>query len=180
MPAPLQANAPLKCHRAKPAAMEFRRLAGATTGLTFVLLLVGVYTKEVGADLTCGMRWPLCDGAVFGLFPANLASAIEWFHRFLALAVGVVLVWLLYRAYREYGRGDRVFQAALLAIVLLPVQALLGAITVVKYRLFDAGTAADLSPLISVAHYGFGVALLTALVATTLWAREAASPARPP
>lgn len=153
--------------------MEYRRLAGVTTALTFVLLLVGVYTKEVGADLTCGMRWPLCDGAVFGLFPAHLASAIEWFHRLLALVVGVLLLWLLYRAYQEFGRGDRVFQAAVLAIVLLPVQALLGALTVVKYRLFDAGLAAELSPVISVAHYGFGVAFLTALVTTTLWAREA-------
>lgn len=156
--------------------MEFRRLASVTTSLTFVLLLVGVYTKEVGADLTCGMRWPLCDGAVFGLFPANLASAIEWGHRFLALVVGLLILWVVYRAYREYGRDSRVFQASALALALLPLQALLGALTVVKYRLFTPETAAGLSPVISVAHYGTGVLLFTALVAVTLWAREAARP----
>lgn len=152
--------------------MQFRRLAGVTTGLTFVLLLVGVYTKEVGADLTCGMRWPLCDGAVFGLFPANLASAIEWFHRFLALVVGLLILWLVYRAYRRYGRGSRVFRASGVALALLPFQAILGALTVVKYRLFTPESAATLSPLISVAHYGTGVSLFAALVAAWLWARE--------
>lgn len=156
--------------------MDFRRLASVTTTLTFLLLLVGVYTKEVGADLTCGMRWPLCDGAVFGLFPANLASAIEWGHRFLALVVGLLILWLVYRAYQEYGRGSRVFRATGLALALLPVQALLGALTVVKYRLFTPESAAQFSPIISVAHYGTGVLLFTALVAATLWAREAARP----
>lgn len=158
--------------------MHFRRLASVTTSLTFLLLLVGVYTKEVGADLTCGMRWPLCDGAVFGLFPANLASAIEWGHRFLALVVGLLIMWLVYRAYRAHGRGSRVFRASALALALLPVQALLGALTVVKYRLFTPETASSLSPVISVAHYGTGVLLFTALVAVTLWAREAARPPR--
>lgn len=160
--------------------MDFRRLASVTTGSTFLLLLVGVYTKEVGADLTCGMQWPLCDGAVFGLFPANLASAIEWGHRFLALVVGFLILWVVYRAYREYGRGSRVFQASALALALLPIQALLGALTVVKYRLFTPDTAAGLSPVISVAHYGTGVLLFTALVAMTLWAREAARPPQHP
>lgn len=155
--------------------MKLRRLAGLTTALTFVLLLVGVYTKEVGADLTCGMRWPLCDGAVFGLFPANLASAIEWGHRALALVVGLLVIWTVYRAYREYGSGSRVTRAGALSLVLLPLQGALGALTVVKYRIFTPETAAGLSPVISVAHYGTGVLLFTGLVATTLWAHEAAT-----
>lgn len=158
--------------------MQFRRFAGLTTALTFLLLLVGVYTKEVGADLTCEMRWPLCDGAVFGLFPANLASAIEWSHRFLALVVGILIVWLVYRALQEYGRDSRITKAGGIALALLPIQAGLGALTVMKYSLFTPETAATLSPLISVAHYGTGVALLIALVAATLWAREAAGPHR--
>ncbi|MFB6112153.1 MAG: COX15/CtaA family protein [Halobacteriaceae archaeon] len=152
--------------------MRLRRLSALTTGMTFLLLLLGVYTKEVGADLTCGMRWPLCDGAVFGLFPANLASAIEWLHRFLALLVGLLVIWLAIRAYRELGGGSRIFRASLLALLLLPVQAGLGALTVVKYRVFTPETAAELSPLISTAHYGTGIALFTGLVAATLWARD--------
>lgn len=154
--------------------MELRRLAAGTTALTFVLLLVGVYTKEVGADLTCGMNWPLCDGAVFGLFPANLPSFIEWFHRLLALIVGVLIVYTVYRLYRERGADSRITKAAVLALVLLPFQAVLGALTVLKSQVFGGGTHVLVEGLISVAHFGTGVGLFTALVAATLWAYEAA------
>ncbi|MDY6818890.1 MAG: COX15/CtaA family protein [Halobacteriales archaeon] len=152
--------------------MRFRRLLAGTTGLTFFLLLLGVYTKEVGADLTCGMRWPLCDGGVFGLFPANMASFVEWFHRLIALVVGLLIIWTVYRAIREYGRGSRITRAVGGALLLLPVQAGLGALTVLKARLFTVQTRLVIEPLISVAHYGTGVLLFTCLVAGTLWAYE--------
>lgn len=154
--------------------MRTRHLAAATTGLTFVLLLVGVFTKEVGADLTCGMNWPLCDGAVFGLFPANLPSAVEWFHRLLALIVGVLIVYLLYRLYRERGWGDRVTRAVAVAVLLLPFQAILGAITVTKVRFGLNSLMAG--AVISVTHYAFGVLLFTALVIGTVWAFERRPP----
>jgi len=150
--------------------MRTRRLAATTTALTFVLLLVGVFTKEVGADLTCGMRWPLCDGAVFGLFPANVPSAVEWFHRLLALVVGLMMLYLLYRLYRERGWGDRVTRAVAVAVIILPSQALLGALTVTKARFGLSSLLA--SALISVAHYGTGFLLFTALVMGTVWAYE--------
>ena len=159
--------------------MELRRLAAGTSGLTFLLLLVGIYTKEVGADLTCGMNWPLCDGAVFGLFPANLPSFIEWFHRLLALVVGLLIVYTVVRLYRERGGGSRITKAAVLALVLLPIQALLGALTVLKTQVFGGGTHVLVEGLISVAHFGTGVALFTALVAATLWAYEDAAPGGP-
>lgn len=151
--------------------MGMRRLVAGTTGLTFVLLLVGVYTKEVGADLSCGMRWPLCDGAVFGLFPANFLSFIEWFHRFLALIVVILVFVALYQAWQTYGTG-RVTRALAAAAILLPIQALLGALTVLKSALFSPTNRIFIEPLISVAHYGAGVLLLTTLVAATLWAYE--------
>jgi len=152
--------------------MRLRRLTAVTTGLTFVLLLIGVYTKEVGADLSCGMNWPLCDGAVFGLFPANVPSAIEWFHRLLALIVGVLIIWVVYRYHRKYGFNSRITKAASVALLMLPIQAGLGALTVLKARLFTGEMRVFLEPLISVAHYGTGVLLFTALVAATLWAYE--------
>jgi cytochrome c oxidase assembly protein subunit 15 len=154
--------------------MRTRHLAAVTTGLTFVLLLVGVFTKEVGADLTCGMNWPLCDGAVFGLFPANLPSAVEWFHRLLALIVGVLVLYTLYRLWRERGLDDRVTRAVGVAVALLPFQAILGAITVTKAQFGLNSLLAG--ALISVAHYAFGVLLFTALVIGTVWAFEGGRP----
>lgn len=152
--------------------MRLQRLAALTTGLTFVLLIVGVYTKEVGADLACGMNWPLCDGAVFGLFPANVPSAIEWSHRLLALIVGALIVWTAYRSWQHHGPRSRVTRAVVIALALLPIQAGLGALTVLKSRVFTAESRLLVEALISVGHFGAGVLLFTALVAATLWAYE--------
>lgn len=151
--------------------MRLRRLADATTLVTFVLLVMGVYTKEVGADLTCDMRWPLCDGGAFGLLPATVPSFIEWFHRLLAFVVALAALALLYRAYRFYGTDGRVTRATALAVALLPFQAVLGALTVRKFALFGE-QAATYGPYISTAHYGSGMLVFAALLAATLWVRE--------
>ena len=142
------------------------------TGLTFILLMVGVYTKEVGADLTCGMKWPMCDGAIYGLFPANLPSAIEWSHRFLALVVGILILFALYKSWEVHGSKSRITKAVLLAVLLLPIQVILGALTVVKFELFSRGDRILFEPLISVSHNAIGVVILVSLFAAMLWERE--------
>ena len=142
------------------------------TGLTFILLMVGVYTKEVGADLTCGMKWPMCDGAIYGLFPANLPSAIEWSHRFLALVVGILILFALYKSWEVHGSKSRITKAVLLAVLLLPMQVILGALTVVKFELFSRGDRILFEPLISVSHNAIGVVILVSLFAAMLWERE--------
>ncbi|MFL2520968.1 MAG: COX15/CtaA family protein [Halobacteriales archaeon] len=142
------------------------------TGLTFILLMVGVYTKEVGADLTCGMKWPMCDGAIYGLFPANLPSAIEWSHRFLALVVGILILVALYKSWEVHGSKSRITKAVLLAVLLLPMQVILGALTVVKFELFSRGDRILFEPLISVSHNAIGVVILVSLFAAMLWERE--------
>ena len=142
------------------------------TGLTFILLMVGVYTKEVGADLTCGMKWPMCDGAIYGLFPANLPSAIEWSHRFLALVVGILILVALYKSWEVHGIKSRITKAVLLAVLLLPIQVILGALTVVKFELFSRGDRILFEPLISVSHNAIGVVILVSLFAAMLWERE--------
>ena len=142
------------------------------TGLTFILLMVGVYTKEVGADLTCGMKWPMCDGAIYGLFPANLPSAIEWSHRFLALVVGILILVALYKSWEIHASKSRITKAVLLAVLLLPMQVILGALTVVKFELFPRGDRILFEPLISVSHNAIGVVILVSLFAAMLWERE--------
>ena len=142
------------------------------TGLTFILLMVGVYTKEVGADLTCGMKWPMCDGAIYGLFPSNLPSAIVWSHRFLALVVGILILVALYKSWEIHGSKSRITKAVLLAVLLLPMQVILGALTVVKFELFSRGDRILFEPLISVSHNAIGVVILVSLFAAMLWERE--------
>jgi cytochrome c oxidase assembly protein subunit 15 len=110
---------------------RFRHLAAVTTALTFALILLGVYAGAVGAGLTCGGRWPFCDG-VLGLFPANWLSFVEWFHRLVAMVTGFFIVGTAVVAWRR-DHDVRVRSATALAVVLLPVQILLGANTIFNF-----------------------------------------------
>ncbi len=136
---------------------RLRTLLLATAGLTYVLLLIGIYTAASGAGLTCEGRWPLCDGAVFGLFPANWPSFIEWFHRLIAMIAGFVVIGATYGAWR-WQDDRRIRLGMTLALALYPLQALLG-----------AGTVLDYSLLYLTAHFLTALVIFGSIVAATLW-----------
>jgi cytochrome c oxidase assembly protein subunit 15 len=136
---------------------EFRHLAATATVLTFALILLGVYTAAMGAGLACAGRWPFCDGWL-GLFPANWPSFIEWFHRLVAMVTGFLILGTALLAYRG-GHERRIVVASVVAVLVLPVQVLLGANTVFNYGV-----------LAQVLHHGAAQLIFGALVATTVWA----------
>ncbi|MEM4782070.1 MAG: COX15/CtaA family protein [Halalkalicoccus sp.] len=136
---------------------RLRTLLLSTAGLTYVLLLIGIYTAASGAGLTCEGRWPLCDGAVFGLFPANWPSFIEWFHRLVAMIAGFVVVGATYGTWR-WQNDRRIRLAMTTALALYPLQALLG-----------AGTVLDYSLLYLTAHFTTALVIFGSITAATLW-----------
>lgn len=136
---------------------QFRHLAATTTGFAFVLILLGVYTGAIGAGLACEGRWPFCDGWL-GLFPATWPSFVEWMHRLVAVVTGVFILATAVVAYRgDYTR--RIVAGSLLAVVILPVQILLGANTVFNFGAFS-----------QVLHHAAALVIFAALVAVTAWA----------
>ncbi len=111
--------------------VPLRHYLAVTTVSTFFLILLGVYTGKIGAGLACEARWPLCDGWM-GLFPANWPSFVEWFHRLVAMIVGFMIIGAAILAWRgDYGKY--LTYATVLAAVLLPVQILFGANTVLSF-----------------------------------------------
>ncbi len=140
--------------------LRFRHLLATTTALTFALILLGVYTGAMGAGLACAGRWPFCNGWL-GLFPADWPSFIEWFHRLVAMVTGFFILGSAVLAYR----GDherRIVAATAVALVLTPVQALLGANTIFNYGV-----------MAQVLHHGAAQLIFGAMVAATAWAFEA-------
>ena len=143
--------------------MDFRRLLLGTTVATAVTALVGVVTATSGAGLTCEARWPLCDGAVFGLFPANFMSFIVWSHRLVAMITGFLIIGTTVAAWRD-GRDRRVRFATLGALLLTPVQVVFGAFTVLVEE-FVFGY----SVVVLTLHFTLASAILAMLVAATVW-----------
>ena len=127
------------------------RLSLATTLLLFALIVLGSVVRTTGSGLACP-DWPLCEGRLIPRFQFNVL--IEWFHRLAALLVSVLLFATVGFLLMNSATRARLAGLALLAVALLMVQVLLGALTVWKL----------LSPAVVSSH--LAVALL--LFATTL------------
>src|SRR5690349_17346265 len=74
------------------------RLALGTAAVMFALIVVGSIVRTTGSGLACP-DWPLCHGRLIP--PLQFNILIEWFHRLLALVVGLLLLataaWTLLR-----------------------------------------------------------------------------------
>jgi len=133
----------------------FRALSVATAVVTYALVVLGGVVRVSGSGLGCP-DWPLCHGRL--LPPLNLHAIIEYSHRTTASLTSTLVVltaavaWLAWRK-----RRDLVIPATV-ALALLIVQVVLGAITV---RL-------ELPPMIVLAHLATAMALLGAVCVTAV------------
>ena len=150
------------------ARFKFRHLAGGTLLSTYVLMLLGAYTSAIGAGLSCP-DWPTCYGTwIPFLQPEIIANSpysawqifAEWAHRGLAMIVGFLILGTALMAWRRQRDRPVVVWSAALALGLLPVQVLLGRLTVTQL----------LEPVIVTAHLGIAVLILVSLTITALTA----------
>jgi cytochrome c oxidase assembly protein subunit 15 len=141
---------------------SFRGFAAFTTALTAVLITLGVYTAATGSGLACDAQWPLCSG---GVLPQTLPDFVEWFHRLVAMVTGFFILGTAAWGWREGGRPKLTATAAL---VLLPLQVSIGAVTVTLSGLIPGGY----SPPTQAAHLLVALTIFTALLLTTLFASD--------
>lgn len=153
-----------------------RILVGSAALLALAVVVLGAYVRLKGAGLGCP-DWPGCYGQLVGVpeldaagQPVDLAKAyIEVAHRYLAGALGLLILAIAIGAWRSRGPTvNTVFAVVLLVAVL--IQAALGALTVTEL----------LKPLIVTGHLLGGMTVLALLVAFAirLWARPGFVPAQ--
>ena len=137
---------------------RFARLAWAAAASTYLLIILGAIVRITGSGLGCGEHWPLCNGRL--LPPLDLPTLIEYGHRLAAVAVSVLVISLAgYAWWRRLlpppsTALHRPGVAAYVALGLLIVQVLLGAVTV-KLRL---------PPWTVILHLGTAMLLLAILL----------------
>ena len=165
---PPRRGEPLRSARAEGPLItrDFRvaaRLGLATTALMFGLMVVGSVVRTTGSGLACP-DWPLCHGHLIP--PLEPHVLIEWFHRLLALVVGLgLLATLVFTLARPTLRA-RLTGLAVLALGLYVMQALLGALTVWKL----------LSPTMVSSHLAVAMLLFSTFLTYTLVADHEAHP----
>lgn len=150
------------------------RLAIATTVLMFALIVVGSIVRTTGSGLACP-DWPLCHGKLIPPFDFNVW--MEWFHRLLALIVGLLLLATTVVTLARRETRAKLGGLAALSVALYFSQALLGALTV--WKLLD--------PSVVSGHLAVGLLLFCTFVTIAVTAHLEADPdalagagARPP
>ncbi len=162
---------------------KYRKLAWVTAFLTLDLIMVGSFTRLSDAGLGCP-DWPGCYGrsnpsaagleirdaqAALPSGPVSVSKAwIEMIHRYLALAVGILIIVLTVQAWRRVATRESLAASSAwlptAALIWVCVQGAFGALTVTM----------KLQPSIVTLHLLGGIGLLALL--TTIAVREALTP----
>lgn len=111
--------------------MNDRLLIHLSFAILFVLSLLIVLGGLVTASqsgLGCGPDWPICQGH---LLPSGFHADVEWTHRLVAAVVGVMIVIYVVVVLRQQAPST-VRKLAFLSLVLLCIQVMLGAYTVLS------------------------------------------------
>ena len=135
-----------------------RRIGYVALLLGFAQVVFGAIVRITGSGMGCGDHWPDCYGA---FTPAHDAPTllVEISHRYGAAALSIAIIALAAVAWakrKELGVGGAggPLRPAVLAVVLVIVAALFGAVTV----------KLSLNPLVVVTHLAIAMALLAVLV----------------
>ena len=133
---------------------------------TFALIVFGGIVRITGSGMGCGDDWPLCNGRLIP--PMDFATMIEYGHRLAALVVAALVVAVFALSFvarrreadiaaERTGSPERLFGLAVMAVALLVLQILLGAVTVWL----------ELPPMSVMLHLGTAMLLLATLVVLT-------------
>ena len=106
------------------------RHATATTGLAFLVLMVGATVVQQRAGAEVFSDWPLMNGSL--LPPDGSRPLLHWTHRLVAALLGVVLGHLAFRVTRQQPRDRAVLLLAHGAFGLYLVQVFLGGFNVLS------------------------------------------------
>lgn len=138
-------------------------------GYNILVVLWGAYVRASGSGAGCGSHWPTCNGQVIPRAP-QIQTIIEFSHRITSGLSLVAVIGLCYWAFRLFPRRHIVRKLSSTAVVLLFVEALLGAGLV----LFDyvAKNASVGRACYLAAHLTNTLLLLGALALTAWFAAE--------
>jgi heme A synthase len=136
------------------------RLTWTSAAATFFLIAFGGFVRISESGMGCGDDWPLCNGQV--LPDMSFATSIEFGHRVVAAIVALLVVAVAVTASKWSAPGDplwtRLKRAANLAVVLVVIQVMLGAVTVWW----------ELPPTTVILHLGTAMLLMALLIVSAL------------
>ncbi len=142
---------------------HFRYLTLATLLGTFALIVLGGIVRITDSGLGCP-DWPLCHGQIIPPFEAK--TLIEYSHRLVAATLGLLVLATLVVAWRHYRSRAWIFWPALVGLVLVIGQSILG----------GAAVLTELETYVVMIHMAMAQALLACFIIIALGAWLGFSP----
>lgn len=144
---------------------RFARAAWAAVIYTLFVVLFGAVVRITGSGAGCGQHWPTCHGEIAHM-PKSVETLIEFTHRVtsglcLPLVIGL-WVWALVR----FQRGHSTRRYAALGVLLMVVEALVGA-SLVLLELVGANASASRAVFMGV--HLISTSLLMGAMVLTAW-----------
>lgn len=103
-----------------------RRWALAAAASVYAVIVSGALVTAMGATGAC-ITWPLCQGQAF---PMHHLTAVHMFHRYVALVLGALLLYAVWRCIAGPSRPDAVRWLAWTTLAAFIAQVAVGAATV--------------------------------------------------
>ena len=140
--------------------MALPRLAATATLAVYAQILLGAMVRHTGSGLACP-DFPLCNGQVIPPID-SIGVALHLMHRLGAVAVACMVIWVYRRVLGSHATVPGLVVPATMALTLVAVQLLLGALTVWNALAVEPTTA----------HVGGGALLLITMLTLTLRAHR--------
>lgn len=139
---------------------------------TLLVILWGAYVRATGSGAGCGRHWPLCNGQVVPRAP-QIETIIEFTHRLSSGLLGILVIVLLLWAFRVFPKGHAVRKAAVLSLVFVITEGLVGAgLVLFEWVAHNDSVARALSMAV---HLVNTFLLLGSLTLTAWWATTVTS-----
>ena len=151
---------------AATASGRFSRFAWITLGANLAVILWGAFVRATGSGAGCGSHWPLCNGEAVPRSP-SAETLIELTHRLTSGVALLMVIAMLWWAYRAFPRGHPVRWAAWASTVLIFVEAAIGAGLVLFELVAENESMAR--ALFMATHLANTFLLLAALTLTAAW-----------
>ncbi len=144
---------------------RFTRFAWFLLAYNLAVVAWGAYVRASGSGAGCGNHWPLCNGEVMPQSP-QIKTIIEFTHRLTSGLDGLLIIALVWLAFRIFPAGHVVRKAAVWSLALVISEGLFGAAIVkLGHVAGNASTARGYTLALHLCNTMF----LLASIALTAW-----------
>jgi heme A synthase len=143
----------------------FAKYAWGVLAFNLIVVLWGAYVRASGSGAGCGSHWPLCNGEVVPR-PERIETLVELTHRATSGVAFLLVLGMLVWAFRAFPKGSPARRGAAASMVLMVVEALLGA-GLVLFELVAENRSAFRA--FSMAAHLANTFLLLGAIALTAW-----------